>query len=285
MNIKSIVTCDLRGDWRKFAKELFRLEDADPGYCLLKRAKLHYAQKLRYVLAWCTFYNPGIAAIASQYEGAQFYEYLRSQYPTAKRASERRHFRGQAGLKALAQWQELYPKPEYMVEDCYARTYLGVRQNMKHMAQMGDYFYWKLADVWDTVFDKPVDFKGCEQYMPKVPQQGSQIISALETPIKEIAPDLVEIMGVITKHVQKIPYHVKGVRKLALQEAETVCCVFKQHYVGDYRLGYRTAKAETRLLAVEQTPTVKALLDGIYDGEVWTPETLLEVRHHMLGVA
>ncbi len=156
MNIENLVAADHRNDWRKFATMLFRLEDADPGYMLLKRANLPYEQKLRYVLAWCAFYNPGIAAIASQYEGKKFYRYLHHVYPHAKRASERRHFRGQAGLKALVRGEDLYPKPEKMVETCYGPHYLKVRAQMNHMAQMGDYFYWKLADIWDTVFDKEV---------------------------------------------------------------------------------------------------------------------------------
>jgi hypothetical protein len=280
MNVRSLVTSDLRQDWRGFAKKMFALEDADPGYCLLKRARIPYEQKLRYVLAWCTFYNPGIAAVASQYANSMFYDYLRSVYPTAKRASERRHFRGQAGLKALKQWQDLYPHPEAMIEACYGPTYLDVRANMKHMAQMGNYFYWKLADVWDTVFDKPISFVGCEKYMPKVPQQGAEIINGLEYPGLGMGP-LSEIMGVITNHIQRFRYNVKPFRRLALQEAETVCCVFKQHVVGDYQLGYRTAKAEARLLSVDKSKTTKALLAGIYDGGIWTPERLGVVREHM----
>lgn len=279
MNVQSLVTCDLRDDWRKFAVKMFKLEDADPGYMLLKRAKLSRAQKLRYVLAWCAYYNPGIAAIASQYEGNQFYDYLRSVYPTAKRASERRHFRGQAGLKALTAWQVDYPHPEGMIEDCYAPTYLGVRKNMMNMVQMGDYFYWKLADIWDTVFDEPVDFTGCEKYMPKVPKQGAQIIDELEDqPSTDF--DLSGTMRTITKHVERIPYPVKGGRKLALQEAETVCCVFKQHVVGDYRYGFRSAKAWKRLNGVEGRPAA-ALREGLLAGGIWTPETLEEVGRHL----
>ena len=91
--------------WTKFGKLLFKLEDADPGYLLLARANINEDQKKRFMTAWCAFYNPGIAAAASEYTGRKFYDYLRSVYPTAKRASERRHFRGQAGLKALDSWQ------------------------------------------------------------------------------------------------------------------------------------------------------------------------------------
>jgi hypothetical protein len=256
---------------------MFKLEDADPGYMLLRRADLPLAQKLRYVLAWCTFYNPGLAARASDFQGAKFYEFLRYVYPHAKRASERRHFRGQAGLKALAQWQSLYPKPEAMIEACFASSYLQVRKNMSHMAQMGDYFYWKLADIQDTVMGKPVDFTGCEKYMPKVPKQGADMIGDMENLFT-----LEVIMGVVTAHVGKLAYPVKEGRKLALQEAETVCCVFKQHVVGDYKFGFRSAKAYNRLKGmVAETPTAQKLLDGLYAGGIWDEPTLVEVASHL----
>jgi hypothetical protein len=277
VNVKQLVATDHTRDWRKFATLMFKLEDADPGYMLLRRADLPLAQKLRYVLAWCTFYNPGLAARASDFQGAKFYEFLRYVYPHAKRASERRHFRGQAGLKALDQWQSLYPKPEAMVEACFASSYLQVRKNMQHMAQMGDYFYWKLADIQDTVMGKPVDFVGCEKYMPKVPKQGADMIGDLENLFT-----LEHIMGVVTAHVAKLDYPVKEGRKLALQEAETICCVFKQHVVGDYKFGFRSAKAWKRLDAMRaETKTADVLLEGLYAGGVWTPERLAEMGEHL----
>lgn len=275
MNVEKLVATDHRRDWRKFAEVMFKLEDADPGYMLLKRAELDRATKMRYVLAWCAYYNPGVAAVACQFQGAKFYEYLRRVFPSAKRASERRHFRGQAGQKALMQWQDLYPKPEAMIEATHGTSYLQVRKNMQHMAQMGDYFYWKLADIWDTVFDEVVDFTGCEKYMPKVPQQGAEMIGDQENLFT-----LVHIMGVVTAHVAKIPYPVKGERKLALQEAETVCCVFKQHVVGDYQYGFRSAKAWKRLNGVEGKPAA-ALREGLLAGGIWTPETLEQVGRHL----
>jgi hypothetical protein len=282
VNVDKLVAADHRQDWRKFAEVMFKLEDADPGYMLLKRAAMDTATKMRYVLAWCTYYNPGIAAVACQFQGAKFYEFLRHVFPSAKRASERRHFRGQAGQKALMQWQDLYPKPEAMIEATHGTSYMQVRKNMQHMAQMGDYFYWKLADIWDTVFDEVVDFTGCEKYMPKVPQQGADIIYQLEMRGKYgmCLASLKDIADMVTKHITDIPYPVKGGRKLALQEAETVCCVFKQHVVGDYQYGFRSAKAWKRLNGVEGKPAA-ALREGLLAGGIWTPETLEQVGSHI----
>lgn len=280
MNAASLARLDHTTDWRVFANHLFKYEDADPGYMLLKRAEVPYAQKLRYVLAWCTYYNPGLAALISRYEGAKFWDALLAEYSTAKRASERRHFRGRAGLKAIADWRATYKRPEAMIEACYADTYMGVRKNMQGMTQMGDYFYWKLADIWDTVFDKPVDFTGCEKYMPKVPKQGAELIWDADPAFQdEGAFNLEYCMADVTEYVSRIKYPVKGGRKLALQEAETVCCVFKQHVVGDYHYGERSYKAWKRLLAVhEYAPkTVDLYLRGLYDGGIWTPKTLANV--------
>lgn len=266
-------------DWRSFAKKLFELEDADPGYLLLARSGLNYDHMLRYVLAWCTYYNPAIAAIASDYQGARFYDYLLRMYPTAQRASERRHFRGAAGLKALEQWRSLYKRPEAMVEACFGPTYLDVRKNMQHMAQMGDYFYWKLADIQDTVFGKPVDFTGCEKYMPKVPQQGAEKIWNLEP--HEWDFDLVQAVRMVSRHIKNMDHPLND-RKLLLQEAETVCCVFKQHVVGDYKYGFRTAKAVKRLVSVVNvTSTAQKLLDGVWAGEIWTPGRVAEVTEYL----
>lgn len=275
--IRRIVGLDHTKDWRKFASQMFALEDADPGYMLLHRAKLSKAQKLRYVLAWCTFYNPGLAARASDFQGPDFYRFLRDVYPTAKRASERRHFRGQAGLNALASWEAKYPKPEAMIEACFGATYMQVRNNMQPMAQMGDYFYWKLADIQDTVLNMPVDFTGCERYMPKVPKQGAQMIGDLENTF-----DLVETMTEITQYVEHVDYPIKQDRTLALQEAETVCCVFKQHVVGDYKFGFRSAKAFKRLDGMRaETKTASKLLDGLYAGGIWTEALLRETGTYL----
>jgi hypothetical protein len=201
-------------------------------------------------------------------------------YGVAQRASERRHFRGQAGYKALRQWQDLYPKPEAMIEQCQGDTYMEVRNNMKHMAQMGDYFYWKLADIWDTVFDMPVDFTGCEKHMPKVPKQGAELIWETDPAYQDEGKfDLKYCMADVTDYVAGIIYPVKKGRALALQEAETVCCVFKQHVHGDYKYGYRSAKAFKRLLMVhDKAPkTVDALLRGLYAGGIWNEDNLREV--------
>lgn len=248
-------------NWRPFATRLFATEDADPGYILLARADLPTPQKMRFMAAWATYYNVGIAAKASQLSGLKFWDYLDAQYATAKRSSERRHFRGAAGLKALAQWREMFPKPEYMVQSMMGSTYFRVREHAKAVPQIGPYFVWKFADVQERVFRVPCDFTGSEKYSPKVPQEGAKLIDRYH--------NITHVYKLIVEHLnahignnmlhQAPPWHD---RPYNVQEAETVCCIFHQYESGGYWWNSRTAKAVRRLLS-EPCSAADALLEGL----------------------
>jgi hypothetical protein len=155
--------------WADFGEFLFRQRDADPGYYVvnyLRSAGYPEDQLHRFVVAWCTFYNLGIAAKASELKGAHFYKYLLSIYPDAKRASERRHFRGAAGLKAIEAWRTKWPKPEDLALHIVSDVWNGdvskmpnmgdIRFKCQSVAQMGDYFKWKWGDLTEVLRQKPV---------------------------------------------------------------------------------------------------------------------------------
>lgn len=245
-------------DWKQFAKILFELEDADPGYMMLGRVKLPTAQKQRFMTAWCAFYNPGIAAKASEYEGDKFWRYLEIQYGTAKRASERRHFRGKAGLDALAAWQDRFVLPENMVKYLTAPDFFKVQYKSKEVPQIGTYFVWKFADVQERVFRVPCHFPPlAAKHSPGVPQQGA----------KQIAPDLEvgETYTMIADYLNDLgmcspPWYD---RAMNMQEAETVCCVYKQYVHGKWCEHSRTAKA-TRSLLATPSDTGEALLKTLH---------------------
>ena len=51
--------------------------DADPGYYALRMTPgIHHDQRLCMAVAWCAYYNLGIAADASTRQGAAFWNYL-----------------------------------------------------------------------------------------------------------------------------------------------------------------------------------------------------------------
>lgn len=248
--------------WQDFGYFLFLNRDADPGYyVLMYLMNMGYPQDqlARFCVAWCSFYNLGIAARASEIKsGKHFYSYLRKVYPTAKRASERRHFRGTAGLKAIDAWEFAFPKPEWMVEHItgsidVSRTVTDlpdmgtIRKRCESVAQMGDYFKWKWGDLTEVLRQGPVKFRGWENVSPNVPQQGAALIAA-EAGKPELTTE--QVYRSITSQMRKrgvVSYYAPW-RDFDVQDAETICCVYKQYRSGSYHPGIRTAKAYTRLV-------------------------------------
>lgn len=242
--------------WQDFAVELFHTLDADPLYGALAHAELSEAQKLRYMVGWVAYYNPGVAAKASEYTDRRFWSYLFQQYGTAKRASERRHFRGAAGLTALRTWERMFPQPEQLALYMRGATYFEVRHKAQTVPQFGTYFTWKWGDVQERVFRAPCDFTGAEKYSPKVPQEGAKLIDTKN--------DIARIYARIAAHLNAVlprgapPWYD---RPYNMQEAETVCCVYHQYKGGGYWPGSRTAKAILRLHATPCDAS-HALLDA-----------------------
>lgn len=241
--------------WKMFTKRLYGEWDADPGYYALQHTEMPAAQRLRAAVAWCAYYNLGIAADASEYQGKRFWDYLVKIYPTAKRATERRHFRGQQGMRALEQWRTEWPKPEALAEwMCAGHSYFDIRRQGKPVMQYGDYFFWKWCDLHEVLGFGPVNMVGSENYSPKLPQQGAELIYALTwdwdayLDAKELVPTIYN--GIVSfGRNANVPPRTTNARPFGIQEAETVCCVYKQMSSGSYIYGTRTAKAVRRLRA------------------------------------
>lgn len=261
-------------NWKRFTLRIFADADADPGYYAIQYADLPHDQKLRVAVAWCAYYNLGIAAKASEYVGKKFWNYLESVYPTAKRASERRHFRGAAGLKALASWRETFKSPEQMAEFMHRPdgTYFDVRSRTNTVAQMGPYFAWKWCDLNEVLFDNPIDFTGAEKYSPKVPQEGAKLLF----------PDahISQAYGMITEYAERVgvvTFTAKNIdRPFGIQEAETVCCVYKQMANGSYIYGSRTAKAVARMDSV-QSDTAGKMTEALLGLSPWKRADLKKI--------
>lgn len=248
--MKKIPPADPAG-WQQFGKFLFNCREADPGYYVLDsllRDGFKRDQLKRFAVAWCSFYNLGLAAQASELQAGKFYDFLVGVYPTAKRASERRHFRGAAGLAALAQWRKRWPKPEALAEHIMADNMGAIRDNCDGVLQMGPYFHWKWGDLTEVLTQSPVLFRGWEQKSPNVPQQGAKLIAA-EAGKPELTTTSVyrRIASFMHAHSVYSPY--ARFRVFDVQDAETICCVYKQYRSGGYVPGLRTAKAYTRLMA------------------------------------
>jgi hypothetical protein len=261
-----------------FTKRIFTEWDADPGYYALQYSGLPREQMLRASIAWCTYYNLGIAADASEYKGKRFWDYLINLYPTAKRATERRHFRGAAGLKALDQWSSTWKQPEHMADyicGSGVNSYFSIRARAKPVAQYGDYFYWKWCDLHEVLGYGPVAMAGSEKHSPKVPQQGAELIATMHPETVVLGDTTAEVYAEIVQwgRTNKVPPRTTKHRGFSIQEAETVCCVYKQMANGSYVYGTRTAKAVRRLRA-SASDTAKQMAETLLELSPYTEAEL-----------
>lgn len=263
--------------WQEFAVELFSIGDADPIYRAMALAEISDQQKRRFMVGWMTFYNPGLAAAASEQFDRHFWDYLYTAYPTAKRASERRHFRGAAGLGALRQWEQRFPQPENMIKYLVGADYFAVREKIASVRLCGDYMTWKCCDVQDNVFLIPCHMPAAAaRYSPTVPQQGAKLIN----PDQSVLATYQMIAAYMNKQGMLAPPHYK--RRVGLLEAESVCCIRKQQVKHKWIPYSRTAKG-TRSFLATPSKTGELMLKALHSNTkvprdkmaTWS-ETILE---------
>lgn len=263
--------------WQSFTRKLFETEDSDPGYMAISRCGLPMAQRKRICVAWCAYYNLGIASEASQYTGKDFWKFLSRIYQTAKRNTERRHFRGAAGMLALQEWERDFPQPEAMIDRLLGcePEYKAVYKAMRPIRQMGTYFMWKFCDIYDVLSGKKVNVLGSEDKMPELPKRGSKLLF----PDLSYADACAKVVAFARKHGMTAPPHHN--RPFCVNEAETVFCVYKQMQSGGYTYGLRTAKAVRRLSA-HPCEASKAMLKGLLHRSPWTTSQLNDIftRHN-----
>jgi hypothetical protein len=283
------VPLDELDKWQKFARTLYNSWDADPGYYAIQHTRMPQAQRKRLAVAWCTYYNLGIAADASGHNGKRFWNYLDSIYDTAKRNTERRHFRGNAGRVALDFWREYWPLPEDMADHICegAETYFDIRTRCRNIPQLGDYFIWKWCDLSEVLGYGSLDMSNSAKHSPKLPQQGALLIDMMAgVPIGGLSDrETVErVYAEIADYgrVKGIPPRTTDQRGFGVQEAETVCCVYKQMASGSYIYGSRTAKAVARLGSAK-SDTAHAMRETLLKLSPYSAPELAKVLKKLTG--
>src|ERR1700750_3037416 len=100
-----------RLDIAEFGHHLFETGDLDPIYVALNRLNWSQPKLDRWLVAYWCFYHAGFACYAAEHKGIAYWQVLAKaaeNEPTCPvgvrwpRGTERRHFRGQLALEAVA---------------------------------------------------------------------------------------------------------------------------------------------------------------------------------------
>jgi len=220
--------------WQDFAAKTIATDDLDPVYVALHNCGMPEDMLMRWCAAFVTYYHMGTACKMCEYTGNKFWYELLMAYDTAPRATERRHFRGEAGRKALQRWWLDYSEPEKFFAACMQPSFMKLLN--KNIPQVGTYFTWKCMDLREAVFGYDVDWTGSEKHLVTSPKQGMQIIfpELAEQPNPDYAEALHRVVDGI-KHLKAPP---RRVRSCGIAEAETVCCGAKQYYKNKTAVGH-----------------------------------------------
>ena len=219
--------------WQDFAAKTITTDDLDPVYVALYLAQMPEDMLMRWCAAFVTYYHMGTACQLCTLKGDEFWLELWNRYDTAPRASERRHFRGESGKKAIKAWVNTYGTPENFFAACMQPSFMKLLK--KGIPQIGQYFTWKCMDLREAVFGYPVDWTDSEHNMVQLPKQGLEVIFPELLTVEK--PDYATALLKVADTISYINAPPRGVRSCGVAEAETVCCMAKAYYKSSKPIG------------------------------------------------
>ena len=239
----------------EFGRHLIESGDLDPVYIALPKAMDNTAQMYRWLIAYWCFYHCGVASHMSEHEGNAFWtEMLRAAHNSLEapvggrwpRGHERRHARGDQGVKMVTHLRQLYGRlPEKMVEDMVDLCQGGVEFSVisRHVRQhtlFGPWIAFKVGDMLERVLECPVSFVNADVFMFKDPVKATLMMWRDKYGLPETARPKDEL-HVIREAVDYLKHEFRELsappnrdRPVDLQEVETVLCKWKSSMNGHY---------------------------------------------------
>lgn len=247
-------------DIRDFGDALIRTRDLDPLYVGMVGARLDQRQLARYLLAYWCFYHVGAAAWLSEQEGEDYWGQMEvaarnvteplmsdEMLPAGRwpRAAERRHFRGQKCVDAVAWLQREYERPENPVEHLSLTSLPGsgdgltdrvIMERVQCWPMFGPWISFKAADMMERVWGANVRFNPNLGLMYTEPRSALDLLWT--TPECVTNGMLVEdIYGGLLTYFGARREPARGDRPCGPQEVETVLCKWKSMCGGHYYVG------------------------------------------------
>lgn len=241
----------------EFGDALLDTQDLDPIYVMLNGARaageLSDDQLYRWLLAYWCFYHAGGASFLSEFEHPYYWRAMdaaaRNENPILgmpvirfPRSAERRHFRGQKCVDAVAFMKENFQTANLLIHSlCHTEhptvfhlSLQTVLARVKKLPQFGPWIGFKVADMIETVLGLPVQFPVDDIVMYSEPRAALDILVEQRggTP-KQHFIQLLQRYG-----VRNAPPRFD--RSCGPQEVETILCKWKSYLGGHYHVGKDT---------------------------------------------
>lgn len=225
----------------QFGRQLIATGDLDPVYIVLWESKLDRDQLCRWLVAYWCFYHCGTASwVVDQ---PDYWAALMAAASTKKhpRASERRHFRGQAAIKAvngLREWRLTCSEMVYQVSGPTENPPLSeVVRRVKQFKGFGDWIAFKVADMLERLDLCAVYFSPTDVFnMYDAPRAGAKAICEYMG-VNEYSNQYLVAYNYLKTKLAKEKAPPRYERPINIQEIETICCKYKSHCNGKYTVG------------------------------------------------
>jgi hypothetical protein len=258
-----------------FGKHLLESGDLDPIYIALRKTFVHPAGSIpalkRWMVAYWCLYHAGTACYLSDFEGREFWLELKKAAantelsPTGERwqrGHERRHFRGEASVKAVRTMMGRYlDNPADLVNVIIGddegrdmdRPFMEISQRAQELPLFGPWIGFKVGDMIDRVLGIPIDFDNAAVFMFDDPTKAALRLWRLKAGIHErydtngkvskvqVTPKdkdkaINQVVDYLIEHFRNFQAPPLGDRPVGLQEVETILCKWKSHMNGHYPL-------------------------------------------------
>lgn len=273
-------------NFAEFGMALLETRDLDPIYVGLK--PIHGAALFRWLAAYSCFYHAGVSCWLSEWVGEEFWEQMaraalnQDKTPGGERwprARERRHFRGQLAINAVAALRRRYPVPEdffrYLTHGPFPIPFANFARRVCEHYSFGNWFAFKGADLAERVLRVPVSFSQAEVFMYREPAEGAILVyeeqyGAWEDRSAAISK-IVRDAGQTFRRFKAPPYYD---RRVGLPEIETMLCKYHAHKRNRYPIGKDIAEIRGGLrswLAYSSTARVfeSALPSSVRGRSLW----------------
>lgn len=248
-----------------WGRRLIETRDIDPVYDMLWRAmearSVGSLQVGRWMLAYWCLYHAGAASRISEREGGAYWDMLMEAAVNTKlvyvgrtemiksehggmrwpRATERRHWRGNAAISGVDYLRRCFDHPEQAVQypadvvpGMSAVPLAAVRARAEEWPSFGPWISFKVADMLERVMSYPIEFPD-DVLMYDSPRQGA--IEAAPFVISDADPNKVVTLMKIAYHCADLKPPGCPNRDVNVQEIETVLCKWHSARKGHYRIG------------------------------------------------
>lgn len=227
----------------EFGNRLLLTGDLDPLYIMLHNSDLDMEQKERFCIAYWCFYHAGVAFRLAEVPKSRFWTWMmeaaRNEDKLWPRGTERRHFRGKAGIQSVAHLSSIFQDPNHLTD--LLRKFDRFDE-MSKMVQtwtgFGPWIAFKVADMMERVLAHPVDFSSCRLNFYQTPLEGARLAchhwkETTDQPVAYAVWRLLNEFGSL-----KAPPDDR--RSVDIQEIETILCKWKSHMGGHYPVGKDT---------------------------------------------